>query len=383
MRAAARALCLYSPVIPGDSKVRAFGRITAWALLAMLMAVRPITAQSATSAGATDRVLVIGTKEAPPFAMKAADGSWTGISIDLWHRLAEELHLRYCLEETTLQGLIDGTADGSLDGAVAALTVTAERERMVDFTQPFYATGLGIAVPSNTAFAWWQLLRSFVTLEFLGALLALLGVTFAIGSLVWLAERHRTEHFGGRVRAGLMTGVWWSALTLTQAGTDKGPQTAIGRTVAFAWMTTSVIVISIFTAGITSQLTARQLQGAVHGLSDLRSVRTGAVAGTAGLGYLTRARIDHSVFATPRDGLNALKAGTLDAFVYDRPLLAWMAKEDFGSSVQVLDVAFDRQNYAIALPLGSTLRSPINEVMIEAIRSDWWQDLIIKYIGKE
>ena len=37
-----------------------------------------------------DRELVIGTKEAPPFAMKAADGAWQGISIDLWRRIADE-----------------------------------------------------------------------------------------------------------------------------------------------------------------------------------------------------------------------------------------------------------------------------------------------------
>ena len=180
-----------------------------------------------------------------------------------------------------------------------------------------------------------------------------------------------------------MSGIWWSALTMTQAGPDKGPQTAAGRIVAITWMTTSVIVISIFTAGITSQLTTRQLQGVVHGLNDLRSVRVGVVSGTAALSYLTRARIDFRVFATPQDGLNALRKGTLDAFVYDRPLLAWLAKEGFGGSVQVLDVSFDRQSYAIALPMASSLRTPINEVMIEAVRTEWWQDLLTKYVGKE
>jgi ABC-type amino acid transport substrate-binding protein len=32
----------------------------------------------------SDRELVIATKEAPPFAIKQQDGSWRGISIDLW-----------------------------------------------------------------------------------------------------------------------------------------------------------------------------------------------------------------------------------------------------------------------------------------------------------
>ena len=42
-----------------------------------------------------DRELLIATKEAPPFAMKQQDGTWRGISIDLWRRIAERLHLRY------------------------------------------------------------------------------------------------------------------------------------------------------------------------------------------------------------------------------------------------------------------------------------------------
>ena len=95
------------------------------------------------------RELVIGTKVAPPFAMKAKDGTWHGISIDLWRRIADQMHLRYRFQETTLKGLIDGVADGSLDASVAAVTVTGPRERVVDFTQPFYNTGLGIGWPHH------------------------------------------------------------------------------------------------------------------------------------------------------------------------------------------------------------------------------------------
>ena len=92
------------------------------------------------------RELVVGTKVAPPFAMKAEDGSWHGISIELWRRIANQTHLRYRFQETTLKDLTEGVADGSLDAGVAALTVTGPRRQMVDFTQPFYSTGLGIAV---------------------------------------------------------------------------------------------------------------------------------------------------------------------------------------------------------------------------------------------
>jgi polar amino acid transport system substrate-binding protein len=62
-----------------------------------------------------------------------------------------------------------------------------------------------------------------------------------------------------------------SALTMRQAGPGQEPKTAIGRVVAVGWMAASVIVIAVFTAGITSQLTARQLRGIVHEVDDLKT----------------------------------------------------------------------------------------------------------------
>ena len=100
-------------------------------------------AQSLTPTGKT---LTVGTKQAPPFAIKRPDGSWHGISIDLWRDIANDLGLTYELHEFDLQGLLSGVQDGSLDLAVAALTITAEREKGMDFTHAFYTTGLGIAI---------------------------------------------------------------------------------------------------------------------------------------------------------------------------------------------------------------------------------------------
>ena len=90
--------------------------------------------------------LIVGIKEAPPFVMKDADGKWTGISIELWQDLATELKLDYQFKELDLEQLLSAVRSNSVDAAVAAITVTADRERVMDFTHPFYITGLGIAV---------------------------------------------------------------------------------------------------------------------------------------------------------------------------------------------------------------------------------------------
>jgi ABC-type amino acid transport substrate-binding protein len=95
------------------------------------------------------RKLVVGTKEAPPFAMKSSEGVWTGISIDLWRQITSELNLTFEFRESDLKGILEGVANRSLDAGVAALTITPERENMLDFSHAFHSTGLAIAIAAK------------------------------------------------------------------------------------------------------------------------------------------------------------------------------------------------------------------------------------------
>src|ERR1700689_4918353 len=153
--------------------------LLAVALAAVLAQAPNAGAQSLQPAEA--RELVIGTKVAPPFAMKAEDGTSRGLSIGLWRHVADQMHLRCRFQETTLKGLTDGVAYGSLDAAVAALTVTGPRHRPVDFTQPFYSTGLGIAVVRNSGITWWPIIRNVFSFGFLRAVAVLFAVSLTVG----------------------------------------------------------------------------------------------------------------------------------------------------------------------------------------------------------
>ena len=337
---------------------------------AILVLIGPGQAQTTDTASApisSRQELVIGTKEAPPFAMKVADGSWSGISIDLWRHVADDLHLRYRFsEEPTVQGLIEGGAVGRFDVAVAALTVTGARERIVDFTEPFYVTGLGIAVPAGGEASWLPVIRTMTSFGFAQAIAALVGLAIVVGLALWLAERRHNEHFGGGVAKGMTTGVWWSTVAMTQRHTgDLGPHTLPGRALAILWMIVSIVAIAIFTASITSVLTIRHLQGSVHEVADLSSVRVGAVAGTSTEDTLSRFRITYRKFATPEDGLKALREHTLDAFVYDKPLLAWIIRERFSSSIELIDATFASQEYAFAMPIDRPLRKVVNVAILD------------------
>jgi ABC-type amino acid transport substrate-binding protein len=306
------------------------------------------------------RELVIGTKEAPPFALQAPDGTWTGISIELWTRIAAKpgLHATFRSYET-VPDLLSATADGKLDAALSAITVTSEREKIVDFTQPYYVSGLGIAVPMHKEIEWLPILNGFFTMRFLQAVGVLIAAAISVGSMLGPFERHHSEHFAG------------------------GPSTLMGRALAVAWMIALVIIVASFTAGNTSQLTAKQLANRVRGPSDLAMVRTGSVAATEASAYLRGQHISAHVHADAQAGMEALKRGKIDAFVYDKPLMSWIAREDFADDIEVLDTIFDRPNYAIAVPIGSQLRTRIDVVMIDDLHDPWWQDVLAEYLGRD
>jgi len=338
-------------------------------------------AQDTASPTASGAELVVGTKEAPPFAIKQHDGSWSGISIALWKRIADKAGLRFRLVEAqSVQDLVDGVASGTFNVGVAAVTVTAARERRVDFTQPFYHTGLGIAVPINES-PWISIARALLSFSFLKAVGALLGFSLLVGFLIWLFEHRKTEHFGGGAK-GLGSSVWWSTIAMTQAGASQNaPATLPGRIIATGWMIASVIAIAVFTAGITSTLTRKELQGAVHTFDDLRSVRVGAVANSATTDYLTREELAFRTFPDVQAGLGAVSRGQIDAFVHDKPLLAWMVRKDFSSSVRMVDTSFSSESYAIMLPKGSNLRPMLDGAVLDQIESDWWQQTLFETIG--
>ncbi len=316
--------------------------------------------------------------------MKTSDGRWEGISIELWQALARELDLEFELHEREREELLNQVARGELDAGVAALTITARRERRLDFTHAYHNAGTAIAVAVTAkGGGWLRVAERFVSAEFLVVVGLLTLLLLAAGTAVWLFERRdNREMFGRDASRGLGHGFWWAAVTMTTVGYgDKIPKTVGGRLVALIWMFTSIIVISSFTAAITTSLTVEQLSGNVRGPADLPTVRVGAVADTSSARSLARRGIAIDAFASSREGLQALREGRIDAFVHDEPILKHLARVAHRGEVRILAETFAPQEYGIALPTGSPLREPLNGVLLDHTESDDWFRLLERYLG--
>ncbi len=327
--------------------------------------------------------LHVAIKDAPPFVVKADDGSWRGITVSLWNTIADSLGLRYEFVETDLPGMLSAMETGSADAAVGALTITGEREAAFDFTHPFHISGLGIAVSSSGSTGMLGKLRSLVSPQFLKVVGLLFLVLLAVGILVWLFERKKNpEQFGGSAAEGISSGFWWSAVTMTTVGYgDKAPATLAGRIVGLLWMFVGIIIISGFTAAMTTALTVSQLASGIDGPEDLPSVRVGTVESSTSASYLSSRRVFFQSFPSTEDALKALEEDRLDAVVYDAPILRYLVNQHHQGGIHVLAAEFETQYYGIGLPDRSPLRDQTNRVVLETIDRPGWQDILFEYLG--
>jgi ABC-type amino acid transport substrate-binding protein len=332
-----------------------------------------------------DRPLVIATRQVPPFAIRGPSGDWRGIAIDLWVAIADTMGVRdYRFVELGLTDMLEAVAAGRVDAAVAALTITAARERQVDFSHPFHTSGLGIAVQQHPGGGIWAVLKRLVSGTFLAVLGGLLALLTAVGALVWLVERRRNDQFPQALLPGIGAGLWWSAVTMTTVGYgDKAPATWPGRALAMIWMFAGIIMVSSFTAAITTSLTVGELDRAVQRLEDLYGARVLTLAGSTSDQFLEVQRVRHHTVDNIGAALEALAQGRADAVIFDKPVLKHLVAENHSEQLRVLPYVLQRQDYGIALPQGSGAREQVNKALLGIIRSESWTARLEQYLGRE
>ena len=325
----------------------------------------------------------VALRVAPPFVMPDGVGGYTGLTVELWERIAERLGLEYRYQEMELNEVLQSVEEGTADFGVAALTITSDRERVLDFTHPFHTSGLGIGVREDrSGLNWWGAAGALFSPELLRVLLGLAVVLLGTGFLLLLFERKKNaEQFGGTWWEGLGASFWWSAVTMTTVGYgDKAPITFWGRVVALYWMFAGIIIISSFTAAIASALTVSSISQGIEGPDDLMRHETAVLANSTSAAYLAERNFRYREVSTLAEAMELLQEGKVAAMVHDAPILQYLFYRESG--LRVLPGTFQRQDYGIALPLGEPLRQEMNVILLEEIQSPWWKERLTYYLGR-
>ena len=115
-------------------------------LLAGTLAACGGSAESGGGNGLQDSYVVATDTSFVPFEFKE-DGEYVGFDIDIVNEIADRSGFEIELETTNFDGIIPGLQTGTFDIAIAGITITEDRAEVVDFTSPYYKSGLRIGVP--------------------------------------------------------------------------------------------------------------------------------------------------------------------------------------------------------------------------------------------
>ena len=96
------------------------------------------------------KTLVVTTEpDFPPFVYFNSEGQLVGFDVDLIQEIARRLNLQVDFAYIPFDGLFATLEAETADAAINSITITAQRDEAVDFSRPYFKSGLAIAVRSD------------------------------------------------------------------------------------------------------------------------------------------------------------------------------------------------------------------------------------------
>ncbi|KAH6941509.1 hypothetical protein HPB50_019166 [Hyalomma asiaticum] len=252
----------------------------------------------------------------PPFVIKKnnSDGEdqFEGYCIDLMDEIKKMLKFEYTIYEvpdkmfgslegntTQWNGMVRQLLDNNADIALGPLSVTAERETVVDYTMPFYDM-VGISILMKKPASKSSLFKFLTVLE--GSVWGcILAAYFFTSLLMYLFDRYSPYSYRNNKEKykddedkrdfSLKESLWFCMTSLTPQGGGEAPRNLSGRLVAATWWLFGFIIIASYTANLAAFLTVSRLDTPIESLDDLAKqykVKYAPQNGTAAMTYFKR-----------------------------------------------------------------------------------------------
>lgn len=86
-----------------------------------------------------------------PFEFQDSDGNYIGIDVDLLNKIAEDQGFKVDLRPLGFDSSIQGVQSDQLDGMIAGMSITDERKKTFDFSDPYFDSGIQMAVHKDNS----------------------------------------------------------------------------------------------------------------------------------------------------------------------------------------------------------------------------------------
>ncbi|MGR5547936.1 transporter substrate-binding domain-containing protein [Vibrio sp. DNB22_12_1] len=326
----------------------------------------------------------VGTYPCPPFVLASSDTQLSGLSIELWERIAKSMEVEFSFEILQLDELLHAIENKQVDIGVSCISITPERELFADFSHSFYETHLAIAVKKQS---YLHTLQSIFLNPALWLIIGAIVITAGVvGAFFYLLEKGKNEKlYSMKSRVGR----WIESFILGLLFITRGPfnyfefKSLTGRIVTVLIGVFSMLFIASITAVLASKLTLSQGYSQIKGINDLANVQVGAKDATTSSLLLTSFGIRHKRYDDMPELLQALERGKVEAIVGDDVILKYMIGNGRVSGqfekLEVLPYQLEKQNYGFIITEDNQHEEEINRALLQIRESREWRKTLVDY----
>jgi len=336
-------------------------------------------------AHAAERAVTVATYDVEPFVITEGNVKY-GFTIDLLDEIAKRAGWRYTyVDSGNVPGLLRAVQEGRVDLGASNISITAERERTFDFSQPIIAAGLQTIVPASSAQRAEPGLVDFLKVLFsktmLVWLLAALALTVLPAHIIWVLERGNAESMVDRSYfPGIFQAFGWGLGMLAAAPFDPPLRWPI-RVVTIIWTFVSIIFVAYYTAILTTNFTVSTITSQISTPADLIGKKVCTVADTTSSAYLNKLGAPFTGAAQIEDCYDGLGKGDFQAVVYDAPVLQYYLSHGGAGVAVPAGAVFKDEDYGLVFPAGSQLREEADSALLSMQEDGQYELLKKKWFG--
>ncbi|XP_055959046.1 glutamate receptor isoform X1 [Patella vulgata] len=338
---------------------------------------------------------------------------FTGYCVELGERVSRivnyDYHIRYVMDDEYGKKMDDGSWTGIIgelirheaDLAIAPLTITSQREQVLDFTKPYMSLGISIMIkkPADVqphVFSFMEPLSSEIWLCTAFAFIGVSVVLFLVSrfSVVeWQVEGGDKKLHNDFTIGNSM---WFSLGAFMQQGCDVLPKSVSGRMVTSVWWFFTLIIISSYTANLAAHLTFMRLSTPIKSAEDLAKqteIKYGTLKSGSTMAFFNGSTVNlfqrmwsymtsqPDVFCTTtREGIERVRNSSGKyAFLIESTTSDYYNNKKPCETIKV-GSNLDSKGYGIATPMGSDIRDMLTLAILnlrehgilEEMRKHWW-----------
>ncbi|KAJ7990467.1 hypothetical protein DPEC_G00300610 [Dallia pectoralis] len=341
---------------------------------------------------------------------------YEGFCVDMLKELADILKFNYRINlvadgvygvsgtNGTWTGMVGELISRKADLAVAGLTITAEREKVIDFSKPFMTLGISIMyrVHLGRRPGYFSFLDPFspgVWLFMLLAYLAVSCVLFLVARLTPYEWYNPHPCLKGRCNLlinqySLGNSFWFPVGGFMQQGSTIAPRALSTRCVSGVWWAFTLIIISSYTANLAAFLTVQRMEVPIESVDDLAdqtAIEYGTMHGGSTMTFFQNSRYQTyqrmwnfmhskqpSVFVKSTEEGIARVVNSNYAYLLESTMNEYYRQRN--CNLTQIGGLLDTKGYGIGMPVGSVYRDEFDLAILklqednrlEILKRKWW-----------